>query len=79
MGVENNGRDTANSDGSDEGFATDLDGIASEAPPVRKKVLWGSDCCYLGGRTLGTETRHPMKRKRMEQSLKPEPLVWDGL
>eukprot|EP00904_Undaria_pinnatifida_P002103 jgi/Undpi1/11894/HiC_scaffold_4.g01593.m1 len=79
VGVENNGRDTANSDDSDEGFATDLDGIASKTPPVRKTVSWGSDCCYQGWRTLGSETRHPMKRKWMEQPLKPEPQVWDGL
>ena len=80
VGVENVGCDTNNSDDGDEGFAGDVDGIAPNAQPARKKtVLWGSDWCYLGGRTLGSEPRHPMKRKRTEQPLKPEPQVWDGL
>lgn len=81
VGVENVGcdtNDTANSD--DEGFAGDVDGIVSNTQPARKKTgFWGNECCYLGGRTLGSEPQHPMKRKRIEHPLKPEPRVWDGL
>lgn len=81
VGVENMGCDTTNSDDGDEGFAGDVDGIVSNTQPARKKQSSGatSAAIWVGGLSGRSPGTSPMKRKRMEQPLKPEPQVWDGL